>query len=377
MADLVGSLVDKSLVAIDRAGADDRYHLLETIRQYAAERLLEEGETAVRSVAGRHAEHYLSLATTAEHFLTGPEQVHWMRRLSADDENLRRAVEHLASDRAGTEQLFRFAKALGAYWLADVPFAELSELLLPRLADPPAEVDRVLYGYALLVGAGLNRFHLGAAMPLVERALAVARETGDERLLVIALAGSADCSFILRASSDGLPLAEEAVERARRLQDPVLLAASLGTLMTLRAETDPQAVPALLEEALAAAALAGNKRAELSLLNNAAVVALRTGRSRWPSGSSSGPTSCARSWEASSITCSSTSVGPAGSASSTGRRGRRSRRRSVRAAATATAPGSPTARSGSPASRRPLGAAGGPRCSSVRPTGSSSGSERS
>ncbi len=277
VADLVGSLVDKSLVAIDRAGADDRYHLLETIRQYAAERLLEEGETAVRSVAGRHAEHYLSLATTAEHFLTGPEQVHWMRRLSADDENLRRAVEHLASDRAGTEQLFRFAKALGAYWLADVPFAELSELLLPRLADPPAEVDRVLYGYALLVGAGLNRFQLGAAMPLVERALAVARETGDERLLVIALAGSADCSFILRASSDGLPLAEEAVERARRLQDPVLLAASLGTLMTLRAETDPQAVPALLEEALAAAALAGNKRAELSLLNNAAVVALRTG----------------------------------------------------------------------------------------------------
>jgi predicted ATPase/class 3 adenylate cyclase len=277
VADHVGSLVDKSLVALDPTGAGDRYHLLETIRQYAAERLLEEGEAAVGSVAARHAAHYLSLAMTAEPFLAGPEQVRWMRRLSVDDENLRRAVEHVSSDRTATEQLFCFAKALGAYWLADVPFAELSELLLPRLEEPPAEVDQVLYGYALLVGAGLNRFSLGVAVPLVDRALTVAREAGDERLLVMALAGGAECAYLSRVSTDALLLAEEAVERARRLQDPVLLAASLGALMMIRAETDPEAVPAFLEEALAAAALAGNKRAELSLLNNAAVVALRTG----------------------------------------------------------------------------------------------------
>jgi predicted ATPase len=71
---LLGSLVDKSLVVAEPAGEALRYRLLETIRQFAAERLAESGGDQAAAVAAAHCAHYLSVAETAAPHLTGPGQ---------------------------------------------------------------------------------------------------------------------------------------------------------------------------------------------------------------------------------------------------------------------------------------------------------------
>ena len=99
--DLLGSLVDKSLVVAEPAGAGLRYRLLETIRLFAAERLAEAGDDEAAAVAAAHCAHFLSVAEAAAAYLTGPEQGSWLARLDADQANLRRAAEHAAGARTG------------------------------------------------------------------------------------------------------------------------------------------------------------------------------------------------------------------------------------------------------------------------------------
>ena len=82
--DLLVDLVDKSLVMVEAEGA--RYRLLETVRQYAEERLRESGET--KEVRERHLDFYVALAEKAGAGIIGPEQPGWLRQLDLDLENL-------------------------------------------------------------------------------------------------------------------------------------------------------------------------------------------------------------------------------------------------------------------------------------------------
>jgi len=278
VADLVGALVDRSLVALDQSGAEERYRLLETIRQYAAERMLEEGDEAVRQLAGRHAAWCVRLAETAEPYLHGPEQGPWLRRLAVEQENLRRGLEHLAADPDGAEGLLRAAVALARFWLWDYRMQELRELLLPRLGDPaPPGVDPHRFGSALVVAAGLSIADLETAGRLIDRALAIARTTGDEPLAAVALSAKAAWAYLDRNVDEGLVAANEALAVARRLDDPVLIADTMVTVIALVADLHPEQVPRLLEEALAATARSGDRRSELALRSNAGSSALRSG----------------------------------------------------------------------------------------------------
>ncbi len=92
VADVLGQLVDKSLVVADNE--DDggvRYRLLETIRQYAQERLQASGDTAV--VRHRHADYYVELAETAGPHLRGREMLAWARVVARDTDNFRAALD--------------------------------------------------------------------------------------------------------------------------------------------------------------------------------------------------------------------------------------------------------------------------------------------
>lgn len=94
--DVLGRLVAKSLVVADRldGGAAPhqsmRYRLLETIREYARDRLAESG--CEREVRDRHTAHYRDLSSAAESNLRGPDQLYWIARLDAEDDNLRAAL---------------------------------------------------------------------------------------------------------------------------------------------------------------------------------------------------------------------------------------------------------------------------------------------
>src|SRR4051794_2241446 len=84
--DTLGSLVDASLIRDAERGSPPRFSLLETIRDYARERLRESGQW--KEAHDRHAAHFLELAESARAGLEGPSQVAWLDRLEAEHDNL-------------------------------------------------------------------------------------------------------------------------------------------------------------------------------------------------------------------------------------------------------------------------------------------------
>jgi non-specific serine/threonine protein kinase len=89
--DLLTSLFDKSLVAVDQSDSRFRYRLLETVRQYARERLVESG--GAEAIRERHRDYFVALAEEADNKLLGAEQADSLRLLEDEHDNLRSALE--------------------------------------------------------------------------------------------------------------------------------------------------------------------------------------------------------------------------------------------------------------------------------------------
>jgi predicted ATPase/class 3 adenylate cyclase len=278
VAGLLGSLVDKSLVVAEPAGAALRYRLLETIRQFAAERLAGAADEEAAATGAAHCGHFLAVAQAAAPQLTGSGLDVWFARLDADHANLRRAAEHAARDPDRTEQVLRFGVALRHYWTARSLYSEAAGLLLPVLERPQAHAHPELFAAALVTAALCARdAGLPAAGQLGERAVEAARRLGDDRLLIEAL--SALCAYYYFAGQPerGFPLGQEAVERARRLGDDFLLGFSLLLWLLASNLIDPAHSEQLFTEAIAATERSGDQQRNYRLHNNAAVHALRTG----------------------------------------------------------------------------------------------------
>jgi predicted ATPase/class 3 adenylate cyclase len=275
VADLLGSLVDKSLVVAEPAGETLRYRLLETIRLFAAERLVEAGEDEAAAVAAAHCAHFLAVAETAAAYLTGPEQGRWLARLDADQANLRRAAAHAAGRPDGTAVVLRLGVALDRYWWARSRQQEAFGLLVPVLRRPDAGADPALFAAALDTAAVVAFFiDLATARQLADQAVQVARELGDERLLSRALGALCATHFFAGDPETGRPFGQESVERARRLGDDVELPWSLNRyLMTI----DPARSGPLYAEAIACTERSGDHLTSSVLRSNAGVAALATG----------------------------------------------------------------------------------------------------
>lgn len=108
--DVVAGLVDKSLLQRLPSG---RYRLLETVREYAAERLAETGTTAAVHLA--HCEHYAELAREAEPHLMRAEQIEWLERLGVDHGNLTAAIRRMIAA-GNTAAAHRIMAPLAWYW---------------------------------------------------------------------------------------------------------------------------------------------------------------------------------------------------------------------------------------------------------------------
>lgn len=111
--DVLGRLVDRSMVLAE-PGRPTRYRMLETLRQYAAERLAEAGELDL--AARRHAEYFRDLATVAEGKLRGGGQRHTLQALREEQPNLRSALGWLSAHPDQIEDALLLAGALGWFW---------------------------------------------------------------------------------------------------------------------------------------------------------------------------------------------------------------------------------------------------------------------
>ena len=276
VADLLGSLVDKSLVVAEPAGTGLRYRLLETIRLFAAERLVEAGESEVAAVAAAHYAHFLAVAEAAGAYLTGPEQGEWLARLDADLANLLRAAGYAAGQPDGTALMLRLSAALGwRYWLARSREQEALGLLVPVLRRPDAGADPALFAAALTAAAALACYiDVALARRLADQAVQVARQLGDERLLGSALLMLCEAYFFAGEPQTGRPFGQEAVELARRLGDDVLLGEGLiAYLLTV----DPAGSGHLWAEAIACTERCGDHFMNCLLHNNAGIRAFEAG----------------------------------------------------------------------------------------------------
>jgi len=278
VAELLGALVDKSLVVAEPAGGALRYRLLETIRQFAAERLGEAGEDEPAVLAAAHSQHYLSVAEAAAPHLRGSDQGGWFARLDADHANLRHAARYASRVPDGTEQMLRFAVAQSRYWLGRGRAGEALDLLTPALERPDARADPMLFGEALVVAASISRItDIASAQRYGEQAVEFARQLDDGRLLIEALANLSSACYFAGEAERGLPLGQEAVERARPLADDVLLAEALSGYLMCIDLVDPVRAWNLFNEAIACTQRSGDQLFACILYNNAGVHALRVG----------------------------------------------------------------------------------------------------
>ena len=273
---LLGSLVDKSLVVAEPAGEALRYRLLETIRQFAAEKLAEAGQDQAAAVQAAHCAHYLSAAEMAAPHLTGPDQGRWLARLDADQANLRRAAEHAAGDPDGTAQVLRFGAALQRYWITRSRDQEAVALLVPVLDRPEAGAHPELSGTALLTATIAARYvDIATALRLGERAVTLARQLNSERLLIESLAALSAAYYYAGEPERGVPPGQEAVQRARQLGDDVLLGVSLMEYLRCEALIDPTRAGPLFTEAIACTQRSGDQFFAYFTNNLAGVQALR------------------------------------------------------------------------------------------------------
>jgi predicted ATPase/class 3 adenylate cyclase len=185
--ELLEQLINKSLVLMEETQGQTRYRMLETMRQYANEKLVEAGESDV--LRDRHLDYFLNLAETAEPYLIRPEQLEWLAMLDADYENLRLALEWALSKETAEPSL-RLCAALGHFWEVRGFWIEGSKWLLRALSQPsqPSKNEdiarvRALYEDAALAQAldDLDRMKSSA-----ERSLTLAQRISDKKDITIA-----------------------------------------------------------------------------------------------------------------------------------------------------------------------------------------------
>ena len=186
IVNLLTSLTDKSLVVAEHAGARTRYRLLETLRQYAREKL--EAARGGEALRRRYVEYFLALAKEAEPNLWGPEQAHWFGRLEEEHENLRASLEWSAADTQSVTSLL-FCRALQQFWWTHGYLTEGRDWCERILAV--SAVDRQSQEWADVVNAaGSLAAHLGDYAHCRKRyleSIAIRRHLGDRRGVARAL----------------------------------------------------------------------------------------------------------------------------------------------------------------------------------------------
>ena len=307
--DVLTGLVDKSLVLAADAGGAMRYRMLETIRQYAQERLIESGER--ETVQARHRDYFLSWAEAVKLRLSGSAQGMWLSLLEAEHDNFRQALAFCLEEADGGAAGLRLGEALQGFWMTRGHLSEGRERLTAILSHPGAE-ERTRTRAEVLKGTGKLAEMQGDYSParsLYADALAIFREIRDRNGVAAALNDLGNVNreqgdyasaislykeslTIFRASGDNGGIAQglgnlayadleqgEYVSARARFEETIALQRELGDgngvahcLVNLgiiaREQGDYAAARSLYEQGLTIFRELGNRNSIASLLNN-------------------------------------------------------------------------------------------------------------
>ncbi|MBK6805581.1 MAG: tetratricopeptide repeat protein [Betaproteobacteria bacterium] len=269
--DLLTHLVDKSLVAMDADGS--RYRLVETVREYAHEKLDESGESD--SVRASHLRHFLELAEAARPELGGAEQARWLARLDLERENFLAAHAWADREEGNAERGLRLAYALGRYWFTRGQPALGLRLSSEALARRGAQ-ERSAARCRTLFDAGQHYCFTGRyeeAQGPLEESLAIARELEDPKYVARVLQPLGMAAFGRGDRNTARAHMKEAVELARGIGDKRELAAALNNLAQMHridGELDP-AEPLYAHAVSLAREIGDRESVAIGLLNLAMV----------------------------------------------------------------------------------------------------------
>ncbi len=169
--DVLAALVDKSLVIVTGADGEPRYRMLETLRAYGLERLVQAGEEDATRRA--HAVYFVGLAEAAEPHLFRAEQLVWLRRLSAEHDNCSAGLRWAIS--AGDAPLaLRFCAALGWYWFLHGQLGDGADNVEEILALPGVPDDHTTaVALALAAMTSIDSNESGRVASWMERVQAI------------------------------------------------------------------------------------------------------------------------------------------------------------------------------------------------------------
>jgi predicted ATPase/class 3 adenylate cyclase/Tfp pilus assembly protein PilF len=254
--DLLRQLVERSLVVYESREGMDRYRLLETIRQYARDRLLEAAEC--EAVGARHRDWFVALTERAEPRLRyGAEQAAWLDRLEREHDNLRAALEWCQATEGGEEAGLRLVGALTDFWRKRGHLSEGWQCIANALAA--GRTASVVARGKALAGAMLIarvQYEHGARFDdareaLAAEGLALGRETGDRWLMAHSLLGMGWAAWYWGDSGQTEALYEEGLALAREVGDKWLIALLLQNLgMVIAVRGDDELARTLHQEAL-------------------------------------------------------------------------------------------------------------------------------
>lgn len=177
---VLSHLVDKSLVVADHSSNQTRYRLLETIRQYARQKLAEQGEED--ECRDCHLVYFMQWAETTALILGGKDQLVGLKRFETEHDNLRTALEWSRVNEKKAAEGLRLAAACGPFWSSHGYFSEGRRHLFAALSPRQVKDRSRTHAHALSNSAYLAYLQADypAGQPLIEEALVIWRELGQE-----------------------------------------------------------------------------------------------------------------------------------------------------------------------------------------------------
>ncbi len=276
--DGIASLVDKSLLKAvspspqdwgERGGpnAEPRFTMLETIREYALERLMDSGEA--EAIRRQHTQFFVRLAEVAEPRLRGGDQIAWMDRLETEHANLRGALGWLLDGGGPAEEwkaepALRLSGALSLFWEQRGHMSEGRRWLVAALAAAPPSPPLASVRAKALNGVGMLAWRQGdhgLATMFLEESLAICRELGDKRGMAEALRNLGNAAGFQEDYARATALYEQSLALAREAGASLLIAQATGNLgWALLVQGDYARARATLAAALALSRAVGDMR---------------------------------------------------------------------------------------------------------------------
>lgn len=222
---ILSLLTEKSLVRLVESNGEPRFRMLETIREYARERLMGSGE--LDALESRFAAYFLQFAEQGEPELYGPDQIQWFERIEDEYGNIQRALSWLYDQRNLVDGL-RLAGSLGWFWFRRARFSEGQSWLelfrdaVGEIAPPGTRAKAAYYlGWMRLCVSSVWGNPEGK--PFFKESLRLWREVGNKRGIALSQVWLAWKEGDIEGR-DGWILADDSVAIARETEEPWVIA---------------------------------------------------------------------------------------------------------------------------------------------------------